>query len=227
MPNQVHPTVIIEGDVRLGRDNVVLPYTILQGPLEIGDGNLIGPHAVIGSPGQDTRNPRYDCATKPVSVGSHNIIREHVAIQKPCYEDVTVVGDHTHLMHGAHIPHDAWIEDHAVITPGVAIGGIARVLAGANLGLGCTIHQRCVIGQFSLVAMGAAVVRNVRPFSRYIPGKPLSVNTHAMVKYGFADYAAEIEHYVLRRVPPTSIAMTAIIAHYEWLHQDSGREEYR
>ena len=227
MPNQIHPTAIIEGDVRLGRDNVILPYTVLQGPLEIGDANLIGPHAVIGSPGQDTRTPRYDHAAKPVRIGSHNIIREHVAIQKPCYEDLTVIGDHTHLMHGAHIPHDAWIEDHAVITPGVVMGGLVRILAGANLGLGCAIHQHGVIGQFSLIAMGSAIVRNVRPFSRYIPGKPLSVNTYAITKYGFEAHAAEIRRYVLDNESPVSEAILAIAAHYERLHLASGRREYR
>jgi UDP-N-acetylglucosamine acyltransferase len=227
MHNRIHPTVIIEGDVRLGRDNVLLPYTVLQGPLEIGDDNIIGPLAVIGGPGQDTRNPRYDHSAKPVRIGSHNIIREHVAIQKPIGEGLTVVGDYAHLMHGAHIPHDAWIEDHAVVTPGAVISGFARILAGANLGINCAIHQHCVIGQFSLVAMGAAVSRNVRPFSRYIPGKPLSVNTYAIEKYGFGKHATEIMRYVLQDVPPVSKAIAAIVHHYERLHEASGRQQYR
>ncbi|HJS87992.1 MAG TPA: hypothetical protein VJ779_21270 [Acetobacteraceae bacterium] len=224
--NRVHPTVIIEGDVRLGSGNVLLPYTILQGPLEIGDQNLIGPYTVIGSPGQDTRNPHYDCSSKRIVIGSGNIIREHVAVQKPCYEDITFVGNHVHLMHGAHVPHDARIEDHAVLTPGVAMGGLARVLAGANLGLGCTVHQRSVIGQYSLVAMGAAVTRNIRPFCRYIPGKPVQVNEYAIAKFGFEPHADEIRRYVQEGTPPASPPIAAIVAHYERLHLASRRRQY-
>ncbi len=224
--NRIHPSVIIEGDVRLGSGNVLLPYSILQGPLEIGDNNVIGPYTVIGSPGQDTRDPYYDCSSKRIVIGSGNIIREHVAVQKPCYEELTVIGDHTHLMHGAHIPHDAWIEDHAVLTPGVAMGGLARVLAGANLGLGCTIHQRSVIGQYSLVAMGAAVTKNIRPFSLYVPDKPLRVNAYAVAKFGFGTHADEIRRYVQDRVPPVAPSIAAIVAHYERLHLASERRQY-
>lgn len=224
--NRIHPTVIIEGDVRLGSGNVLLPYTILQGPLEIGDDNVIGPYTVIGSPGQDTRNPRYDSASKPIIIGSGNIIREHVAVQKPCYEDVTAIGNNAHLMHGAHVPHDARIEDCAVLTPGVAMGGLVRVLAGANLGLGCTIHQRSVIGQYALVAMGAAVTKNLRPFCRYIPDKPIEVNEYAIAKFGFAAHADEIRRYVCEGIAPVSPALMAIVAHYERLHLASERRQY-
>ncbi len=224
--NRIHPTVIIEGDVRLGSGNVLLAYSILQGPLEIGDDNVIGPYAVIGSPGQDTRNPYYDCSSKRVVIGSANIIREHVAVQKPCYEELTVIGSRVHLMHGAHVPHDAWIEDHAVLTPGVAMGGLARVLAGANLGLGCTVHQRSVIGQYSLVAMGAAVTKNIRPFSRYIPDKPVEVNAYAVAKFGLQAYTDEIRRYVQDGVPPASSPIAEIVAHYEQLHLASERRQY-
>ena len=58
--NEIHPTVIITGEVKFGTGNKILPNTIIIGPTEIGDNNIIGPNVVIGSPGQDTRNPRYD-----------------------------------------------------------------------------------------------------------------------------------------------------------------------
>ncbi len=119
---------MIGKDVCLGQGNVVLAYTMLMGPLDIGDNNLIGPQAVIGSPGQDTRNPRYDSLACLVRIGSNTIIREHVSIQKPCYEQVTHVGSNVHIMHGVHVPHDAWIEDDVVLTAGALLAGSARVL---------------------------------------------------------------------------------------------------
>ncbi len=223
--NQIHPTAILEGDISLGANNVVLPYTVLTGPLEIGSNNIIGPHAVIGSPGQDTRQPRYDSSGSRIRIGSWNIIREHVAVQKPCYKDLTSIGDRVHVMHNVHVPHDACIEDDVVLTPGVVLAGIVHVLRAANLGIGCMIHQHSVIGQYSMVAMGAIVTRNIKPFSRYIPGKPLSVNEYALKKYDLMSSLKEIEDYVLSSVRPKSQDLLTIVSRYDQLHAASGRSE--
>jgi Acyl-[acyl carrier protein]--UDP-N-acetylglucosamine O-acyltransferase len=224
--NQIHPTVVITGDVKLGKNNQILPYTILTGPLEIGDDNIIGPHAVIGSPGGDTRNPRYDSSQSPIRIGSRNIIREFVAVQKPCYEDMTIIGDDVYVMQGVHVPHDAVLEDKVVIAALSAVAGITKVLEGAYLAQGSTISQYSVIGQYAIVAMGAPVVKNVRPFSRYIPGKPTSVNAYAIKKYGFEEYRDEIVAYVLNGEPPSSPRIKAIVDRFDMLSEASGRPVY-
>lgn len=226
MANEIHPTAILNGDVDLGNGNVVLPYTILNGPLKVGDNNLIGPLVVIGGPGQDTRNPRYDSSHSAIEIGSNNIIREHVAVQKPCYRDATRIGSSTYIMHNVHVPHDALLEDDVILAPGVVLAGLVCVLRGANVAIGCAVHQRCIVGQYSIAAMGAAVTKNVRPFSRYIPGRPPSVNRYAIEKYGFSGRAMEIERYVLDGEPPRSSDLVAIIGHYTAMHQASGRQEY-
>lgn len=227
MSNQIHPTVIIEGDVELGVGNKILPYTTLTGPLRIGDDNIIGPHVVVGSPGQDTRNPRYDCSDKRVEIGNHNIIREFTAIQKPAYQDVTRVGDHVFIMQSVHIPHDAWLEDHVVITPMVVLAGITRILQGATMAIGSTVHQYGVVGQYSIVAMGAAATHNVLPFSKYIPGKPARVNTYALKKHGMLAHLEEIRAYVEDDVAPTTPRIKAIVDHFEAMHRASGRTLHR
>lgn len=224
--NQIHPTVIISGDVKLGARNDILPYTSLIGPLEIGDDNIIGPNVVIGSPGQDTRNPRYDSSNCRIKIGNRNIIREFTAIQKPCYRDLTEVGSDIYLMQSVHIPHDAILEDNVVITPMVVLAGITRILKGANLGMGSTVNQYCVVGQYSIVATGAAAMKNVRPFSRYIPNKPISVNDYAIKKFGFTEFTDEIYRYVLEGQKPTQSSVVEIIEHYEAYARESNREEY-
>lgn len=224
--NRIHPTAILDGGVTLGANNVVLPYTILTGPLDIGDDNIIGPHTVIGSPGQDTRNPRYDSSRSHVRIGSRNIIREHVAIQKPCYGDITSIGDDTYIMHNAHIAHDTRIEDKAVVTVGVVLAGLVHVLEGASLGLGCLLHQHCVVGQYAMAAMGAVVTKNIRPFSRYIPGQPTSVNLYAVRKFGFEALEEDITSYVLHRTQPASPILTRMVDHYLQASHRSQRPEY-
>lgn len=224
--NTIHPTAIVGDGVTLGRNNTILPYTILTGPLDIGDDNIIGPHVVIGSPGQDTRNPRYDASRSPVRIGSRNIIREFTAIQKPCYQELTAVGNDVYLMQGVHVPHDALIEDKVVITPMVVMAGLTRILEGANLGMGCTVNQYCVIGPYAIVATGAAAMKNVRPFVRYIPGKPVSVNEYAIRKFGFAEHTDEIHRWVLEGVEPQSDPLLVLLERYRQYAASSGREEY-
>ena len=224
--NEIHPTAIIGDNVKLGKGNRILPYTIIIGPTEIGDDNIIGPHVVIGSPGQDTRNKYYDSSNSFIKIGDRNIIREFTAIQKPCYEEITLIGNDVFLMQSVHIPHDAQLGDKVVITPMCVLAGITKILEGANLGMGATINQYCIIGQFSIVATGAAVMKNVKPFSRFIPGKEISVNDYAIKKYGFENQKDEITKYVLEGVMPKSEIINQIIQDFQEKHLLSKRELY-
>jgi len=224
--NNIHPTSMIDDRVQMGKNNVIHPSTIIYGPTQIGDDNIIGPNVVIGTPGQDTRNPRYDSGDGHIIIGNRNIIREFTAIQKPCYESLTVLGDDIFLMQGVHIPHDAQISNKVVITPMCALAGVVKILEGANLALGCTVTQYSVIGQYSIVAMGAAVMKNVKPFSRYIPNKEISVNDYAIKKFGFQDYYDEIRAYVIDNILPKSEIILDMINEFNDKHISSGRPLY-
>lgn len=226
MQNNIHSTCIIEGDVKLGIGNVILPYTIIIGPVEIGDNNIIGPNVVIGSPGQDTKNPYYDSSNAKISIGSNNIIREFTAIQKPCYKNITKIGNNVFLMQSVHIPHDAIIHDKVVITPMVVLAGITNIMEGANLGMGCAVNQYCVVGAYSIVGTKAPLMKNLKPFSRYVPNKGLTVNKYAIDKFGFQDYEQEITNYVLLNQPPVSNKIKTIIDQFEIFAKESKKESY-
>jgi UDP-N-acetylglucosamine acyltransferase len=224
MANVIHPTAILEGNIQLGDNNEIGPYCVLRGPLKVGDSNLIGPHVAIGTPGQDTRNPRYDSSNCAIEIGSHNIIREFTAIQKPCYRDLTSIGDHVYLMQSVHIPHDAILQDKVVVTPMVVCGGIVRILKGANLAIGASVHQYTVVGHYAIVGMGAPLSKNLRPFSKYVPRSPVSVNEYAISKHGFDTYREEITEYVLHNVRPRSDALLELIDEFETFSRNSGRD---
>lgn len=224
--NTIHPTAIIDERVVLGSGNVIHPNTIIYGPTFIGDNNIIGPNVVIGMPGQDTRNPRYDSSECVIKIGNNNIIREFTSIQKPCYRDITQIGNDVFLMQGVHIPHDAILEDNVVITPMCVLAGITRIMKGANLGMGATINQYCVVGQYAIVATGAATMKNVKPFSRYIPGKPISVNDYAVKKYKFEEYADSISKYVLESKWPDNDVIAAIVEAFDLQHKKSNKDLY-
>lgn len=224
--NNIHPTCIIEGDIDLGINNVILPNSIIYGPTKIGNNNIIGPNAIIGTPGQDTRNPRYDSSNSYIEIGNNNIIREFTAIQKPCYKDITKIGNDIFLMQSVHIPHDAVIGDKVSIAPMCVLAGLTTLFTGASISIGVTIHQHSVIGHYSMIAMGAAVTKNVKPFSIYIPKNPLRVNEYAIEKFGFAQYKDEITDYVLKNIKPQSTEVLFVIAEFEELHIKSKRKLY-
>lgn len=224
--NNIHPTCIIEGDVDLGINNTILPNSIIYGPTKIGNNNIIGPSTIIGTPGQDTKNPRYDASNCYIEIGDNNIIREFTAIQKPCYGNITRLGNDIFLMQSVHIPHDAIIHDKVSIAPMCVLAGLTTLLTGASISIGVTIHQYSVIGHYSMIAMGAAVLKNVKPFSIYIPDNPVRVNEYAINKFGFAQYKDEIAEYVLKSITPKSAEVAAVINEFEELHSKSKRKLY-
>lgn len=227
MNNTIHPTAIIGSDVELGSGNEIGPYTVIYGPTQIGNNNIIGPHAAIGTPGEDTRNPRYDSSQSRIRIGDDNIIHEFSGIQKPCSRDFTEIKNRVYLMRGVHVPHDAIIHDDAVITPHVALGGLSIILPGANVALGCTVHQQSVIGHYAIAGMGAAVMKNIPPFGKYIPGKRISVNHYAIDKFGFEEERAEIEAYLLHGRRPSFPRLVSIVNEFERLSLASNRDVYR
>lgn len=189
MTATVDETARLVGDgIELGDGVEILPYTVIYGPATIGDGSRIGPHAVIGSAPQH-RDHLGDRTRGTVRIGARTTIREHVSIHRPVHSEATVVGDDVIVMAGAVINHDCVVEDSVVITSNVALAGTVFVMEGANVGQSATVHQRTVIGAHAMVAMGAAVVRSVPPLAKFIPGKPLAENTHAVERLGLDDAA--------------------------------------
>lgn len=210
--NQIDKTAIIGKNVILGDNNIILPYTIIYDGVKIGNNNIIGSHSCIGCPATDTKDTKHDFSCEPtVIIGDNNKIREFCVVEQPCYEEQTIIKNNTFLMQGVHISHDNLIDDEVVITNQCVLGGIAKILQGADLGMGCTINQYTIVGQYSIVATGAPCMKNVKPFSRYIPNRPVSVNIYAIKKYGFEEFTDEITKYVLENVDPSSPTIVEIV----------------
>lgn len=224
--NNIHPTAIIGPDVKIGDRNIIKPYTIIEGNVEIGDNNVIGPHVVIGCPATDTKRVDYNYNNPRITIGDNNEIREFSLIESPCYEECTIIGNDVFIMQGVHISHDVHINNRAVLTNTSVLAGIVKVLEGANIAMACTINQYTVIGQYSIVATNAACMKNVKPFSRYIPGKPLSVNKYAIEKYGFNQYHEEIEEYVINNKRPVSDVVVKLVDEFEFWVVKYGHQTY-
>ena len=225
--NIVHPSAIIGKNVTLGDNNTIGAYAIIEGNTFIGNNNQIGPHTAIGVEPTDTKHVNFEFGTPQLIIGNNNVIREFCVIEQPCYEAESRICNDVFLMQGVHLSHDNILYDHVVITNQCVIGGIAKILEGADLGMGCTINQYTIVGQYCIVATGAACMKNVKPFSRYIPGKPISVNNYAIKKYGYTEFSDEIAAYVLDDVIPTSNRIKQIVDEFDHWVQKYGHETYK
>lgn len=225
--NKIDKTAIIGEHVLMGDNNVILPYTIIYDGVQLGNNNVIGSHAVIGCPATDTKKITPHVEDVCVHIGDNNVIREFCIVERPCYEQKSVIQNDVFLMQGVHLSHDNILQDHVVVTNQCVLGGIAKILEGANLGMGCTINQYTIVGQYSMVATGAPCMKNVKPFSRHIPNKPISVNVYALKKYGFMDYQEEITAYVMDDVMPVSPKIRAMVSEFDEWVAVYGHETYK
>jgi sugar O-acyltransferase (sialic acid O-acetyltransferase NeuD family) len=92
-----------------------------------------------------------------------------------------IVGVDAHVMANAivntaaSVDHDNEIGEHAFIAPGARLAGRVIVGPGAHVGLGAAVREGTTIGEWSLVAAGAVVVRSVLARQRVagVPAEPM------------------------------------------------------
>jgi sugar O-acyltransferase (sialic acid O-acetyltransferase NeuD family) len=85
------------------------------------------------------------------------------------------LGHHVVVMPTVVFTHDNVIEDYATFGAGVRLGGRVRVGQGAYVGAGALVREDTTIGPWSIVGMGAVVIRDVAEGERYagVPGRHL------------------------------------------------------
>ncbi|QAY74570.1 acyl-ACP--UDP-N- acetylglucosamine O-acyltransferase [Agromyces protaetiae] len=175
--NDIHPTAVIAGDVRIGADNTIGPFVVITGPVDIGDGNWIGAGVVIGAP-PEVRSYPHPTSVSPstgngVRIGDRNVIREYAQIHQG-WKGRTTVGDDAFIMNQVYVAHDGSVGDGASLASSVLLAGHVTVGAGANLGLGTAVHQFRTVGRGAMVGMSSVVTRDIPPYAKAF-GSPASV----------------------------------------------------
>jgi len=202
---RIHPTALIDPDTQLHPSVEIGPYSILEAGVEIGadcrigsqvriyQGTRMGSHnrvdhgAVIGCEPQDLS---FDASVPTHTViGSHNVFREGCNISRgSSAEQATVIGHHNYFMATFHVGHDCVLGDHNVLTHGTVLAGHIHVGHHVFISGVAAIHQFAQIGDYSMTAGCAKVVKDVPPYA-VADGNPatlIGINTIGLKRAGFS-----------------------------------------
>ena len=165
----IHPTAIIEPGVRIAPGVTIGPWSFVGAGVEVESGTVIHSHVVLKGPtkigrnnqifqfasvGESCQDLKYKGEPTRLEIGDNNVIREGCTIHRGTTQDqgVTRIGSHNLLMAYVHVAHDCVIGDNIIMANNATLAGHVRVGNGVILGGFSTVHQFCVIGDFSMSA---------------------------------------------------------------------------
>lgn len=223
MTNTIHPTAVISGAVHLGTGNTIGPFVVITGPVTIGDDNWIGAGAILGAPSEVRGAPHPTAFDEPagggVVIGNRNTIREAVQVHQG-WANVTTLGDDLFLMNQTYVAHDCHVGNRVTTASSALLAGHVVVGAGANLGLGVTVHQRLRVGAGAMVGMGSVVTRNLPPFVKAFgnPARVRGVNRVGMERGGIPSETIDMFEQLLDGLTneaTTAVTVAELAAHPE------------
>ncbi len=191
----VHPTCavgpycMLGADVELGEECELISHVTIHGPAKIGGYNRFFPFSAVGGEPQDLS---YKGEKTRLEMGSHNVVREFVTINRGTTKGggVTTIGSHTLLMAYAHVGHDSVIGDHAMLVNGATLAGHVTVEEWAVVGALSAVHQFTRVGAHSYIGGGTIVTQDVLPFAKCSAPrdvKTYGVNSVGLQRRGFSD----------------------------------------
>ena len=183
----VGPGAVIGPDVVIGASTWIGPNSVLDGRLRLGRDNRVFPGACLGLEPQDLK---YRGAPTEVVIGDGNTIRECVTINRATDEgERTVVGDHNLLMAYCHLGHNCELGNRIVMSNAIQVAGHVIIEDRAVIG-GCLgIHQFVQIGTMAMVGGMTRVERDVPPYCLVEghPGRVRGLNRVGLRRSGLGD----------------------------------------
>ena len=183
----VGPGAVVGPDVVIGANTWIGPNAVLDGRLRLGRDNRVFPGACLGLEPQDLK---YRGAPTEVVIGDGNTIRECVTINRATDEgERTVVGDHNLLMAYCHLGHNCELGDRIVMSNAIQVAGHVIIEDRAVIG-GCLgIHQFVQIGTMAMVGGMTRVERDVPPYCLVEghPGRVRGLNRVGLRRSGLGD----------------------------------------
>lgn len=187
----IGPYCIIGPNVVLGKGNHLIAHVVIDGNTTIGENNRIFSHAVLGTDPQDLK---YNGEPTSLRIGSRNVIREFVTVNRAnIMEEDTVVGDDNLLMEYVHVAHNCQVGSHCIIANTVQMAGHIVVQDWATIGGATAIHQFVHIGTHAFVGGASAVKKDIAPYTRGQgnPYKTVGLNSVGLTRKGFSSDTVE------------------------------------
>ena len=177
---------LIGAQVEIGEGTVVGPHVVIEGRVRLGRNNRVHQFASIGGPPQDKKYAGEDTS---VEIGDGNTIREYVTINRGTIGDakVTRVGDDNWIMAYVHFAHDCQIGSHTIFANACELAGHVQVGDWAILGATTLVHQFVRIGAHSFTGMGTYLDRDLPPYVRAAGNRAqaFGINTVGLRRRGF------------------------------------------
>ncbi len=160
---RVGPGCVIEADVKIGAGTVLRESVVIRRYTTLGSHNLVDAFCVLGGEPQDLK---FDPNTVSyLRIGEGNVFREHVTISRATGEgNVTLVGNKTYWMAGAHAGHNATVEDEAILVNGSALAGHSTLEHKAILSAHVVVHQFTWVGTMVMSQGNCPVSMHVPPY---------------------------------------------------------------
>ncbi len=200
---RIHPTAILEGDVRLGVDVTVGPYTIIEDDVSIGDGTIIDSsvrvgtgtrigkqcrihhNAVVGTAPQDLK---YAGEKTELIIGDRTTIREMATLNRGTTHSMkTVVGSDCLMMAYSHVAHDCRVGNHVIMANSATLAGHVTIEDWVIIGGLVPIHQFVRLGAHSMIGGGYRVPKDIVPYAMTggYPLKVVGLNKIGLQRRGF------------------------------------------
>src|SRR5438445_10742939 len=181
-------SIIVE-HVRIGCGTRIDSHVVIEGWTEVGERCQIHSFVSLGAPPQHLR---YNGEETYVRIGSDNILREYVTVNRATTfgGGVTSLGDHNVLMAYVHIAHDCHLGSHVVMANAATLAGHITIGDHAIVGGLSGIHQYVRLGPYSMVGGCSALGQDVPPFMRAAGGYRAclyGVNIIGLKRHGFSE----------------------------------------
>lgn len=194
---QIGPYCVVGPEVELGEDCELISHVVIHGPTKIGANNRFFPFAAIGIEPQDVS---FHGEPTRLEMGDHNVVRESVTLNRGTVKGggVTRIGSHTFIMAYAHLGHDSFLGDHAMLVNGATLAGHVTVEEWAVVGALCPVHQFVRIGAHAYIGGGTTITQDVLPFAKVSARRDVAtfgMNSVGLERRGFSkDRVGKIHH---------------------------------
>ena len=158
----IHSSVLIGDNVKLGKNVTIMPYVILEGNLTVGDNTTIHHFSCIGTLAEHME--AVEDSDLPTIIGKNVIIREQVTVHSPVTTE-TVIGDESVVFNKSHVAHDVKLGKGTFLSTNTVLGGYTLVQENAYFGVSSATHPSTLVGACAIIGFGSSVKRNIPPFS--------------------------------------------------------------